>query len=73
MGVLDRFGGPRAWDIRCAAQDAALAALKRANPGCGTCAYGIVCPECGLAYCKESDEWGDNYAPSCEYEGWVQK
>ncbi len=73
MGVLDRFGGPQAWDIHCAAQDAALAALKRANPSCGTCENGIVCPDCGLAYCKETCEWGDNFAPPCEYEGWVQK
>ncbi len=34
---------------------------------------GIVCPDCGLAYCKETCEWGDNFAPPCEYEGWVQK
>lgn len=73
MGVLDRFGGPEAWDRYCAEQDAALAALKRANPGCGSCANGLVCPDCGLAYCKETDEWGENFAPQCEYEGWVSR
>lgn len=71
--LTDRFGGPEAWDRHCAAQDAAWLAVKRANPGCGTCANGIKCPDCGAVYCTEQDEWVDEFRPPCDYEGWSER
>lgn len=73
MGATDRFGGSAAWDRYCAQQDAEIAEIKRANPGCGTCFNGIKCPECGAVYCKENDEWVDEFNPPCDYEGYERR
>ncbi len=66
------FDGPAAWEVYCARIDAELAELRRANPGCGTCEYGNLCPCCGKAYCMELASWCDQDKPECEYELYEQ-
>lgn len=73
MGLTDRFGGAAAWDVRCIAHDALWIAVKRENPGCGTCLSAIKCPDCGAVYCTEQDEWVDEYNPPCDYEGYERR
>lgn len=59
MSALDRFGGPRSWDLHCQWQEEEYAALT----------YGATCLDCGrcircdldghedIGYCRMSGEW----------------
>lgn len=73
MGVTDRFGGPGAWDRHCAREAAAVAMLKRTNPGCGTCSSSIRCPDCRAVYCTGEEDWVDEFNPPCDYEGYERR